>query len=103
MTFTGDEGSFISEEDGVTLTGRYQKRDINTNKAVFLGKEHLLKLLEQDGAQGIRFYFGLKADDKLTLVAVAANNEGEDITSLVLNRGFECPDYCAHNSPFRAE
>ncbi|KUG09640.1 hypothetical protein [Solirubrum puertoriconensis] len=103
MTFTGDEGSFISEADGVALTKRYQECGINPNRALFLGKEHLLKLLEQDGAKGIRFYFGLKDDEKLTLVAVAASAEGEDLTSLVLNRGFECPDGCAHNSPFYTE
>ncbi|UYZ61047.1 hypothetical protein [Hymenobacter latericus] len=103
MTFSGDEGSFISEADGVALTKRYQECGLNPNKAIFLGKEHLRKLLEQDGAQGIRFYFGLKDDEKLTLVAVAANAEGNDLDSLVLNRGFECPDNCAHNSPFCAE
>lgn len=73
------------------MTTRYRNAELNGNSAVFIGRSLLETLLAQEGAKGIRFYFGLNEQKQLTLVLAAANAEGADMTNKVGNRGSLCP------------
>jgi hypothetical protein len=99
MAFNGDEGSIIPLEEGITMTSHYRKALLNKNKGVFIGRELLQELLQQDGAMGIRFYFGLDEGKNLTLVLAAANSEESDILAKVGNRGSMTPPHSDVISP----
>ena len=99
MAFTGDEGSIIPLEEGIQMTSHYRKAALNKSKGVFIGRELLQELLQQEGAMGIRFYFGLDEAKNLTLVLAAANSEESDILTRVGNRGEQCPTKSYVSSP----
>ncbi|RAK65914.1 hypothetical protein [Hymenobacter edaphi] len=99
MAFNGDEGSLIPMAEGVEMTTQYREASYSNNLCVFFGKTLLNELLAQPNAQGLRFYFALNADNKLTLVTVAADSEGKDIQAKVGNKGEPCPSTCCTASP----
>lgn len=93
----------ITVSEGADLTKAYRDANLNTTNAVFLGVHKLQELLDQNGAVGIRFYFGIDATRELTLVAVGCNSKEEDIlipdAELVLDCGVKCPNNCDPSSP----
>lgn len=103
MSFTGNEGTMITVSEGEDLTKAYRDANLNTTNAIFFGVQKLQELLDQNGAVGIRFYFGINEAKELTLVAVAANSKEEDIlipdAELVLDCGKRCPTNCDPSSP----
>lgn len=103
MSFTGNEGTMITVSQGADLTKGYRDASLSTTNAIFFGVEKLQELLDQNGAVGIRFYFGLDESKELTLVAVGANEKEEDIlipnAELVLDCGIKCPNNCDPSSP----
>ena len=104
MSFTGKEGTMISESDASKLTLNYRSASLNGSNAIFFGTEKLQDLLNQVDAVGIRFYFGINEADELTLVAVAADANEQDIlipdAELVLDCGKRCRSNCDQYSKF---
>ncbi len=105
MAFDGTEGTFISLEEGVTLTQTYRSNflvDGRTRKAIFFGKDKLLDVINQTDCEGIRIYFGAKQGDpgkamELALVLVGAKADETDMigaTDKILDRGTPCPTQC---------
>jgi len=97
--FTGREGNYIDIEEAQRLVHGNE----GEMGAVFFGKEKLQELLNQAGSVGLRMYFAKteaanEADRKETLVIVAVNSQGEDISTLVLDHGIGCPDTCDYTS-----
>ncbi|KAA9332393.1 hypothetical protein F0P96_13040 [Hymenobacter busanensis] len=104
MAFTEDAGSIIPLEEGVEMTRLYRDANLNENKGVFIGNDLLQQLTAPNtGATGIRFYFGMDGDNKLTLVLVGVNSEGRDLTSRVGNRGQLVPPCSDPTSPLCPE
>ncbi|GAB2959409.1 hypothetical protein GCM10027048_28490 [Hymenobacter coalescens] len=99
MAFNGDEGSIIDLQVGIEMTSQFREDYPGVNKGVFFGKNLLNQLLDQDGAMGIRFYFGVNDSQALSLVLVAADAEEKDMTALVGDHGKECPNCCDQTSP----
>ena len=93
-TFDGTEGSTITAQEAATLRSNYEagisQGDI---LGVFMGKDLLGDILEQQGCMGIRFYFGKDDNDKLTLVLRSADKDGNDI-GIYGNRLVFCPPNC---------
>lgn len=94
MAFNGNEGGFISLEDGADMTRRY--RDENPNEVLghFYGINKLNKLLKQEGAVGIRMYHGIDENGEKQMVLVATDSEQNDILDLVLDLNHPCPTEC---------
>ncbi|MFT6983702.1 MAG: hypothetical protein ACJAUD_002481, partial [Crocinitomicaceae bacterium] len=64
-------------------------------KGGFLGKEKLEKLLAQPGAMGIRIYFGQDpTSGEKTVALVAAGEDENDMTDLILDKALPCPYTC---------
>lgn len=58
------------------------------------------QLLAQPGCVEVRTYFALNANNRLTIVVVGVDAQGEDITSgVILGDTKDCPFYCPNNSP----
>lgn len=62
-------------------------------KHISFHKKALLALLEQEGAEGIRWSLGANGD-ALTLVGFAVNADGDVIGPMVVDNGHPCPPLC---------
>jgi len=100
MAFDGSEGSYISLEDAADLTAGWRNGDNGDMKGYFYGKEKLQHLLDEEGSEGIRIYFGETATGEKTLVLVAANSSQDDIITgaKILDSGIGCPAQCGRNN-----
>lgn len=95
MAFDGTEGGEITLDQGAAMTAQYRRLNPNTTIAHFFGKDILNQLLAQDGCEGIRMYYGVDSDGKKQLVLVGADGSENDITGLVADLSFPCPDACS--------
>ena len=77
MAFNGTEGHPIEPEKAGEWTRNYRQAQPGGIYAHFFGRDILLNLLSQAGAQGIRFYYGLDGQTP-QLIAVAADTTEND-------------------------
>ncbi len=96
MAFTGKEEHQITLEEAIKLINNFRSQQTSLSiKAHYLGKEALLKLLEQEGCVGIRIYYAAQDDGTPELVIVGVDEEGTDLTKgNILERVWPCPPYC---------
>jgi hypothetical protein len=97
MAFNGDEGSVVNLTEASGWTGNYRKT-IPAEEIIgqFVGKNQLMKILNQKGCVGIRFYYGIGDDGKKNLIAVGAGSDENDMTSgVILERFLPCPPRCS--------
>lgn len=96
MSFTGSEDHTISLAEASKLTKNYrEKAGAEAIKAGFFGKETLLRILDQDGCVGIRFYYGEEDAGTPVMVLVGANSDGNDlIDGEIAERSVPCPPHC---------
>lgn len=60
----------------------------------------LRQLVDQDGAEGVRMYLGMNDEGDPTLVLVAIDAAGNDLTQGVLMEyAWPCPPLCPDESP----
>jgi hypothetical protein len=100
MSFTGNEGTFITLSDGGDLTAQFRTDHPEQNKGWFFGKNKLNNILAQTDCVGIRIYFGEDATSgkiKLVLVGAKANCD-DQTTGYILDEGTPCPTYCGVNN-----
>jgi hypothetical protein len=90
-------GEKISEAEFEKMLNAYESQNPGKTKSVLLDADMVAKIATAPGATGVRIYFGLDAEGRLT---VMLKSEGNDITALkdggagALNRGQLCPPYC---------
>jgi hypothetical protein len=54
----------------------------------------VVKMLQQPGAQYLRFYFGRNEQGNRELILVAADADGNDMTTVALDQHWPCPPFC---------
>lgn len=96
MKFTGKEDHLISLEEAKKLINNFRNKvGEESVKAHYLGKEAILKVLEQENCVGLRIYYAENDEGKPELVVVGVNEEGKDLTKgTILERVWPCPPYC---------
>lgn len=99
MSFTGNEGAFISLTDAAALTAEYRSQFKGQTQGHFLGINKLLTLLGQSGAVGIRIYYGIDATtgERQVVLSAVASDESDILASsgaLVLDQSVCCPPTC---------
>ena len=99
MAFTGSEGSWISVQNGATMTTNYRNAAPSTaTYAHFFGKDKLQDLINLEGSKGIRFYYGIDNTGKQQLVAVAVDANENDLMSMILDVSIPCPTHCSNKN-----
>lgn len=93
-TFDGYEGEPIGLQDASELTLKYRTENPGATKGHFIGRERIMELLDQEGAMGIRVYYGINKYDEKQLVFCAAEANKDDILDLVIDFTIRCPDMC---------
>jgi hypothetical protein len=94
-------GEKITVEEGIILVKNFTAKFPNEIKALYMGADNIRVLLEQDDCMGIRIYNGY--DDKesrINLFMVGVGSNGNDITTIVMDRMKPCPPYCDPTTPF---
>jgi hypothetical protein len=86
--------------------GDYEDSEPLFNAESF-NKEALLRVLNQEGCIGIRFYNGFNTENKIVLVATGIDSDGNDLNlgvgtnpaySVLLQSGQPCPNWCMDDS-----
>jgi hypothetical protein len=98
MSVTGNEGGFITQAEGTTMTSNFRAKNPGHVKAHLVGRVKLEQILAQEGCMGIRVYNGFnpQGERDVLLVGVDANNK--DMLNLILDRTSPCPNYCDTSS-----
>jgi hypothetical protein len=91
-------GEFITPQEAAAMTAKYRDKNPNKVKAHYLGKTKIQQLLDQSGAVGIRIYYGIDETNKQQVILVGVNSSGNDILSLILDRGMPCPSDCSEQN-----
>lgn len=96
MQFTGKEEHQISLEEAIKLVVNFRNKVGGEGvKAHFIGKEAILKVLEQENCVGVRIYYAENDEGKPELIIVGVNGNGKDLVEgLILERTWPCPPYC---------
>ncbi|RYE16519.1 MAG: hypothetical protein EOP51_25635 [Sphingobacteriales bacterium] len=94
MSFNGSEGGPICLDDAAALTDKYRSLNPNSTNGHFMGRDILLRLLDQPGCMGIRTYYGIDADGKKQIVMVGADENEADMLDLIADMSQPCPHRC---------
>jgi hypothetical protein len=98
MAFNGNEGTVVTLTDASRWTANFRKANPSDEIiAQFFGKNQLLKILNQKGCVGIRFYYGIGDDGIKNIVAVGATSDQNDmVNGVILDYAFRCKPYCSN-------
>jgi len=84
---------FISCEQAVLLLRRRPTKI--TERGGHLPRTAIDEILAQPGCNGLRFYFGTKADGSTTLVFVGIDAGERDMTDgVIVEDYYPCPPFC---------
>jgi hypothetical protein len=92
----------ITLTEAVALTHAYQLDPNFVNQPVAFKTDNstILEIINQPGCVQIRTYMAKDDLNKLTLVMVGVDQNGNDITSgKIMDRFVPCPHNCSNNSP----
>jgi hypothetical protein len=96
MAFNGTEGAPIDENIAGDWTSTFRDTASKGNNAHFFGRNILEQLLAQEGAMGIRFYYGIDDKGERQLLAVGADADQNDQLEngrIVADESSPCPPY----------
>lgn len=101
----------ISLQEAVDMTTRYrQNQPSNFPQYESFDVEAVRALIASDQCAFLRIYFGMKENNQVDLILVAADAQGQDLLpsstestedgddNLILEDGFRCPQFCPSNS-----
>ena len=84
---------FISSEEAVLLLRRRPAKI--TERGGHLPRATIDAILAQPGCNGLRFYFGTKADGSTALVFVGIDGAERDMTDgVIVEDYYPCPPFC---------
>ena len=101
-TFDGTEGGLISKQTANTYRENYQQGPCYTwNQGIvahYFGSDIIEELLAQQGAVGIRAYYGSKVNPENVLVPeliiYAVDAQGNNIEAKIADLSKPCPPFC---------
>jgi hypothetical protein len=104
MSLNGNEGEFITLEEGSEMTSRYRNSvQPGETIAVNFSKQILKEILNQNECQGLRFYFAKNDAGATNLVITGVDSLGNDLYQGILaDRGAICPPYCSGKNPLNS-
>lgn len=94
--FDGSEGSKITRAVAQKFTQDWRTAQAGKTKGVFIGRDHVLDILNETGCMGIRVYFAVDAANEYTIVMVGADaNESDMLAGPIVEVGAKCPPLCS--------
>ena len=93
-------GAEISLADAQKLIADFKAKFPNEIKASFVGIDTLNLILQQENLMGVRVYYGYDTEAKvISPVLVGVDNNGKDLTAVLIDRMSFCPPNCDASSP----
>jgi hypothetical protein len=104
MSFNGNEGSAITLAEAAELTANYRATiSPGDQLGLFVGRNHLLAILNQSGCMGVRMYYGInKYGEKQLVLVGAASNENDMEKGIIVDRLRPCPTHCSSSNPLNS-
>ncbi len=105
ISFTGKEDHSISLEDASKMTRNFQLQAAPDQIiGGFFGKDAVLAIISQEGAVGMRYYYGMDDEGTPHIILIGVEADGNDmIEGLLAERALPCPPACPEpnglNSP----
>ena len=97
--FSGKEDHSITLDEGIEMTTKFRENSNQERVGGFFGSEAILRLLSQEGAVGIRYYYARDKDNNPVLVLVGVDETGRDMTEGYLaEKGYPCPPFCLESA-----
>lgn len=96
-----DNTHVISLDEAKAMTHAYQNAQQFQGLTVscMIDKDAYQLVLDQPNCVSVRTYFGLNSEEKLTIVVVGVDAEGEDMTEgVLLDMSHLCPVNCPKDS-----
>ena len=110
LTATDLTDRYRSNQNSILATV-FQNQDLLPLSETF-NKSDIEALLEQDGCEAMRIYYGMDENDKVHALLVAVTEENEDIlpsqinaetgVDIILEEGQRCPVICPPSSPLNS-
>jgi len=85
MSFNGTEGAPISSTEATAATKKWAEDYSTQPTSSYYESENIESLLEPDTAMGIRIYWGLDSEMKMSPVLCAANAQEQDMLQLLID------------------
>ena len=100
ISFTGKEDHSISLEDASNMTRNFQLQAApNQIIGGFFGKDAGVAIISQDGAVGLRYYYGMDDEGTPHIILIGVNADGNDmIDGLLAERALMCPPSCPESN-----
>lgn len=102
-------GAIISHETAKTMVQKYHEvmkhvpgTELKETSAIHFDKSFLTELLKTDKADGLKFYFAVNDQKRLTLVLIPTNENGEDLESIAGFPHVNKSSQAAHSGPIIA-
>ena len=104
ITYTGKEDHSITLAEASQLTHNFRKNAPWDVIGGYFGKDAVSAILNQEGAVGVRYYYGMDEQGVPHIVLIGVGSDGNDMTDgLLAERAGGCPPFCADenvlNSP----
>lgn len=102
--FTGAEAGAISLDEASGLAMNYQTTNPEGVKSHFFGRESIETILAQEGAVGVRIYYGLDEAGVQHLVMVGADaDQNDQVQGLLAQMAPPCPPLCGDGNRLNNE
>ena len=100
ISFTGKEDHSISLEDASKMTRNFQLQAApNQIIGGFFGKDAVLAIISQEGAVGLRYYYGLDDEGTPHIILIGVSADGNDMTEgFLAERATRCPPSCPESN-----
>ncbi len=98
-TFTGAEDHTISLQEASSMAANYQEANATAVKSHFFGRQAIEKILAQDGAVGVRIYYGLDNSGQQHLIMVGTDaNQNDQVKGSLAEMAPPCPPFCGSDN-----
>ncbi len=100
ISFTGKEDHSISLEDAGNMTRNFQLQAApNQIIGGFFGKDAVLAIISQEGAVGMRYYYGMDDEGTPHIILIGVSADRNDMTDgLLAERATKCPPSCPESN-----
>ena len=100
MAISPKSGKQITLQEAQDLIKAFETKFPDQIKASFVGIDTLNLVLNQEGVMGVRIYYGYNTDSKIiSPVLVGVDQEGRDMTAVLVDELRPCPNDCDTSSP----
>lgn len=102
--FTGKEDHSITLADAAAMTKKYRAQmPTGAKLGGFFGKDAIQAILDQSDCVGIRYYYGLNANNEQVLILTGVNKSEDDLYQGELaEQSLSCPDRCSTPNPLNS-